>query len=95
MSNPATPQQGQHPVTYDQPLPGFYPCLTLQLNVTRYASEKVARMVLVVREPSDNVECFRTFIDTAPATSVLAETVQRLADGLRRMEYLQDGTNTH
>ena len=84
---------GQHPVTYDQPLPGHYPVLTLQLNVTRYAAEGVGKMVLVAREPQAQVECFRVFSEVGPWSALRDALVGQLDTALRRLQYLQDGTD--
>lgn len=53
----------QHPRVKDTPLPGNYPCLTLQLNITRYQSTGAYRLVLVTREPSEHVEVERVADD--------------------------------
>lgn len=88
------PPPGQHPVTYDQPLPGHYPTLTLQLNVTRYQSASVGRMVLVVREPSDHVEVVRSIEDTQDWEEIWPKILAHVASALERTRYLQDGENT-
>jgi hypothetical protein len=83
----------QHPITQDVPLPGFYPCLTLQLNVTRYASGRLGRFVLVLREPSDGVEISRTFIDSSAWQDVANAVPVAMGQALVNMAYLQDARN--
>nr|CRY96640.1 hypothetical protein [uncultured prokaryote] len=80
-----------HQITIDQPLPGFYPCLTLQLNVTRYASGSVGRFVLVVREPSAGIEIRREFCDSQAWSEVVQSASRALTLALGTLEYLQDG----
>jgi len=86
-----TPQQptGQHPVTYDQPLPGHYPILTLQLNITRYQDQGLGKMVLVVREPSSQIECFRSFIELQPWEELDEALDAHVTSAVKRMVYLQ------
>jgi hypothetical protein len=88
------PEPHQHPVTQDIPLPGNYPCLTLQLNLTRYAAAKSVRWILTVREPQEGIEVVRkhvgTCTDTAAVASSLMDTiVQAICD----MRYLQEDHN--
>lgn len=83
----------QHPITRDTPLPGFYPCLTLQLNVTRYQSGGMGRMVLVVREPSAGHEVHRAFIDTVAWEQVAAKACHELFEALSSMVWMQEGLN--
>lgn len=82
----------QHPITTDMPLPGFYPCLTLQLNLTRYQAAESFRWVAIVREPSEQVECIRRFADTADWG---VDTVDMMCNQLRQvlteMVWLQAG----
>lgn len=80
-----------HPVTLDAPLPGFYPCLTMQLNITRYSSGGLGRMVLVVREPSDGIEVHRQFLDTTEWLAVASAAVKALESSLGLVRYLQEG----
>lgn len=83
-----------HSITQDIPLPGFYPCLTLQLNVTRYQSSGLGRFVMVVREPSEGVEIRRVFLD-ATAWDMTAQRVREtIAQMLVDLVWLQTGTNT-
>lgn len=82
-----------HQITVDQPLPGFYPCLTLQLNVTRYASGRLGRFVLVVREPSAGLEIRRAFSDSDTWQVVADKAMGELVSALKGLVYLQDGTN--
>lgn len=91
MSKDRDQRAGQHPITYDIPLPGNYPCITLQCNVTRYASGEVGRMVLVVREPSEGIELHRAFVERGPWLAVVDALARDITDALRMMEYLQMG----
>jgi hypothetical protein len=43
----------------DLPLPGHYPCLTLQLNATLYPGIGEVKYVLVLREPVAQLELGR------------------------------------
>jgi hypothetical protein len=83
----------QHPITRDTPLPGFYPCLTLQLNLTRYQSGRLARMVLVVREPSSSLEVHRAFRDLGEWEATVLDTQMAVREALTSMAWMQDGLN--
>lgn len=91
---PESQRATQHPITQDIPLPGNYPCLTLQLNVTMYAAPVTMRMVLSVREPSDHIEIYRASI---PTTDWGVDTADGLCFELRQAianaQYMQHGTN--
>lgn len=41
------------------PLPGLYPCLTLQANVTLHKATGMGKFVVVVREPTAHDELYR------------------------------------
>lgn len=47
------------------PLPGIYPVVTWQLNVTMHQASKLAKFVSVIREPADQLEIERDFEDLA------------------------------
>lgn len=82
----------QHPVTQDMPLPGHYPCLTLQLNVTRYQATGLQRWVLVVREPSVGLELTRTSQDVSPdANEARQDLVVAIEQALANMRWMQLG----
>ena len=78
----------------DIPLPGHYKCLTLQLNVTRYQSPGSWRMVMVTREPTDQVEVRRDFTETDEWG---LDSIDRICLALRQalldVVYLQTGRN--
>lgn len=93
MSNRNT-THAQHPITQDIPLPGNYPCLTLQLNVTRYASGGLGRYVCVLREPSDGLEISRSFGAAHEWPQVAQEALSVIEQALANMVYLQLGDNT-
>ena len=82
----------RHAVTYDIPMPGHYPCLTLQLNVTRYAADRVGKLVLVVREPSAGVEVHRVSLDVCSWAETEAAVESAVRDALGVLSYMQDGT---
>lgn len=92
MSDTQHHRPGAHPAIYDQRLPGHYPCLTMQLNLTVYQASEVARMVLVVREPSDQVECFREHFNQMPMGQARELVLEHVASAMNRMQYLQHGT---
>lgn len=75
----------------DLPLPGFYPCLTWQLNVTLHTQQMASKWVSVLREPTDHVEIRRSFGslgDWVPSREGILHHVSRsLAD----MDYLAGG----
>lgn len=89
---PAKPVQ-QHPIVRDAPLPGFYPCLTLQLNVTRYQAAGQVRWVMVVREPSDGIEVDRRFQEAADDTEDLGtQLALAVMEAVSQVRWLQQGT---
>ncbi len=73
------------------PLPGNYPCITLQLNVTRYAGGGMGRMVLCLRDPATGAELDRAFVSTCPWEHLAARATSDLLVALGLMRYLQDG----
>lgn len=81
-----------HPAAMDIPMPGHYPCLTLQLNATRYHPSGQVRWVLVLRDPNTQVELHRVFQeqteDSAETDFALAIALQ---DALTAMLYMQTG----
>ncbi len=85
---------GQHPVTQDIPLPGFYPCLTLQLNVTTYAAISDGKWVLTVRDPMGQIEVMRghheAHDDHAFDHDKLLEAIDQ---ALKSMHYMHRGNN--
>lgn len=86
------PHPLQHPITQDMPLPGHYPCLTLQLNVTRYASPETMRFVVTVREPTERIETWRAHADTCDwGVDTVDELCIVLRQALVNMEWLQLG----
>lgn len=71
------------------PLPGFYPCLTLQLNVTMHQSTQLGKFVLVVREPNDHIEIARTFQDLESLGTTIESAKTALDLALVDMIYMQ------
>jgi len=84
-------QSVQHPVTVDMPLPGNYPCLTAQLNITRYAAQGLGRFVMTVREPTLGIEVNREFMDTDTWPAIHQCVLIAVAQCLANMRFLQDG----
>lgn len=81
-----------HPITQDLPLPGHYPCLTAQLNVTRYTAGGTLRVVLSIREPNEHLEVWRQSIGTTEAsTEVVARVGEMLMQAMAQMHWLQTG----
>lgn len=80
---------GQVAAGVEIPLPGHYPCLTLQLNVTCYQSAKVGRMVAIVREPSDHIEVRRVHADALSPDELAQVVVEGVEGLLADMRYLQ------
>lgn len=58
----------ERPDLVDVPLPGFYPCLTWQMNVTWHQSQGLVKHVSVIREPNDHLEVRRAFSDLTTYT---------------------------
>lgn len=70
------------------PLPGIYPCLTWQLNVTLHQHSQQVKAVSVIREPSDHVEIARFAMgldDWCKGRPLVAEMC---LEALRGMDYL-------
>lgn len=76
---------------YDVPLPGNYPCLTLQINVTYHPKLGTGKWVAVLREPNDHLELARAFgeIDEWGKTRLDAATAMSLL--MAQMDYLGGG----
>ncbi len=86
---------GQLPVTQDMPLPGFYNCLTLQLNVTTYACSTAGKWVLTVRDPDGHHEVLRAHHNAEDSIELdYAECIRTVEQALRSMIYLHTGVNT-
>lgn len=71
------------------PLPGHYPTLTLQLNVTLYASAAVGRLVGILREPSDGLELRREHANHIPVSELGEAAVAVVAALINDARYLQ------
>jgi hypothetical protein len=71
------------------PLPGLYPCLTWQLNVTLHKQQQAAKFVSVIREPSDKVEIHRAFSDLTDWPTVARMVYGHAEQCLDDMSYLQ------
>lgn len=78
----------------DLPLPGNYPCLTLQLNVTRYASQQLGRYVIVVRDPNSDIEVAREIGRQDGWVPTISNACADFIRLLGLMRYLQDGELT-
>lgn len=81
-----------HPITRDMPLPGHYPVLTMQLNLTRYHPANTIRWTLIVREPSEQLEVTRvvqgTTEDEEKQTQAMLDAVSA---AMTEMLWLQTG----
>lgn len=87
------PTTVQHGVTQDMPLPGFYPCITTQLNITRYASGQIGRFVIVTREPSAGIELHRDFMESGDWVDVASAARLAFNQATTNMYWLQEGRN--
>lgn len=88
------PRVRLHPVTQDMPLPGNYPCLTLQLNLTTYAPSALHRWILTVREPTLGIEVWRSSVDTTELTPEALKALATCIDqAVANMGWLQHGAN--
>lgn len=72
----------------DLPLPGFYPCLTWQLNVTVHQHSGLAKYVSVIREPNDHIEVLRDFHDLAEFGLVAGVVTSHTMECIRAMGYM-------
>lgn len=72
----------------DLPLPGFYPCLTWQLNFTVHQATGLAKWVGVMREPNDHIEVIRSFEDLGSFSSRADSCRVHTAEVLRALGYL-------
>jgi hypothetical protein len=75
----------------DLPLPGFYPCLTLQANVTYHQAQGLSKFVMVLREPSDHVNVARSFLELSPWAEARSIAQSRFTLMLADMDYLMGG----
>lgn len=81
-----------HPIAQDLPLPGHYPCLTAQLNLTRYTATGLCRMILSIREPNDHLEVYRTSYGPVSDTDELQIlTGVHVSQAMAQMRWLQTG----
>lgn len=87
------PVHRMRPTVGEVALPGHHPCITLQLNVTRYQSEKRGRMVLILRDPEGNTELRRHFVHEMEWVDVASSVQYFLEGALEEMAFLQDGYN--
>ncbi len=72
----------------DLPLPGFYPCLTWQLNVTVHQPTGLAKYVSVIREPNDHIEVLRDFHDLDGFALVAGVVTSHTLDCIRALGYM-------
>lgn len=85
---------GQHPIVQDMALPGFYPCLTLQLNLTTYACSTAGKWVLTVRDPNGQFEVMRAHRNPEDSIELdYKDLLDTLQQALASMIYLHTGTN--
>lgn len=69
-------------------LPGFYQCLTTQLNVTTYRAGAAARFVCVTRMPEENVEVRRDFIDVGEYGAIQSAAIAAVEYHIKEVNYL-------
>lgn len=70
------------------PLPGLYPVITWQLNLTLHKSTGLAKFVSVLREPSDKFEIRRKFNELDDWSSVHLNAQSECLDAIGDMGYL-------
>lgn len=70
------------------PMPGIYPCLTWQLNVTLHQASGMGKMVSVIREPSDHIEIARASHELAIWHPMVPGLEHHCAEALRSLGYL-------
>lgn len=76
-----------HPVLRDIPLPGLFKCLSWQLNVTTYPKQGAIKLVSVIREPQDQIEVQREFINPTQIADI--------GDAAMRSRILQGWVDLH
>jgi hypothetical protein len=69
-------------------LPGQYDVLTMQVNVTLHPRSTLVKAVLIIRDPSDQIELYRTHMDPTPASIGLGATEGAFRASLAYMRYL-------
>lgn len=77
------------------PLPGFYPMLTCQVNLTLHQQQKTGKFVVVVREPMDQVEIYRTHEAINAAEITLDRFGIRMGELVPLLQYLMGWEETH
>lgn len=70
------------------PLPGIYPCLTWQLNVTVHQATGLGKIVSVIREPSDHVEIARHAVALTEWGLLRPVALDSCAEALRGLDWL-------
>lgn len=72
----------------DIPLPGHFPCLTWQLNVTLHPSSRLIKFVSVVREPIAQIEVARGIMDPVEWELGRVQTLAQAEESMRTLGYL-------
>lgn len=73
------------------PLPGNYPCITMQMNVTYHPGQGLGKFVAVLREPSEQIELARTFHELDGWASIPTVAIAAARKLLAEMDYLGGG----
>lgn len=70
------------------PLPGMYPVLTAQINITCHPKTGLSKWVCILREPMDQLEIVRVHQDLDDWHATRSGLVRHLADLIASLEYL-------
>jgi hypothetical protein len=73
------------------PLPGLYPVLTLQANVTVHRATGLSKFVVIVREPNDHQEISRRFSDLVATPGALRAAIDVFHGAVLDMDHLMGG----
>lgn len=69
-------------------LPGLYPCLTMQVNVTAHREQRTAKMVLTVREPNSHERYVAVDVPLGEFFDVTDGVLNEVSKALREMQRL-------
>lgn len=75
------------------PMPGFYPVLTLQANLTVNRKSELGKFVVIVREPMDQLEVYRTHRGLERWETLRDGFDQTMADATKILDYLMGWRN--
>jgi len=74
-------------------LPGHFDVLTMQVNVTLHPRSHLVKAVLIIRDPSDQIELYRTHLDPTMAERGLGDVQGLFLAALAYMRYLAGWTS--